>query len=43
MRALVLLAALALAACGADGPPEPVGEEGIGISGTATVGVKASF
>ena len=42
MRAFILAFALALAACGADGNPEPVPGErrsGVSVSGTATIGV----
>ena len=38
MRTLLIISALALAACGADGDPEPV-EGGISISGEARIGV----
>ena len=44
--ALVLLSLLALAACGADGEPEPVGARpggGVTVSGTASVGVRSGF
>ena len=43
MRALAILTLLALAACGADGEPEPVGGDGSGIvvSGTASIGVRS--
>lgn len=39
MPRLLLLATLALAACGADGAPEPPSKSGISISGEAQVGV----
>ncbi len=39
MPRLLLLAALALAACGADGAPEPPSKSGISISGEAQIGV----
>lgn len=39
MPRLVLLACLALAACGADGAPEKPANPGITISGEAQVGV----
>jgi hypothetical protein len=42
VRALALLAALALAACGANGPPEPVGDRA-GIDAEATIGVTERF
>ena len=42
MRTLGLIGFLALAACGADGPPEPV-EEAIRIDASASVGVTAEF
>lgn len=40
MKHLMRLAVLALAACGADGPPEkPAPTTGVTISGTVSVGV----
>jgi predicted small lipoprotein YifL len=39
MPRLFLLACLALAACGADGPPEPPTQAGISLSGEAQIGV----
>ena len=42
MRRLVLIATLALAACGADGEPEPV-PGGITVSGEAKIGVKGTL
>ncbi|SMX24900.1 hypothetical protein [Boseongicola aestuarii] len=42
MRALLALAFLALAACGADGAPEPV-PGGITVSGEARIGVRGSL
>jgi hypothetical protein len=39
MPRLILLACLALAACGADGAPEPPTKSGISISGDAQIGV----
>ena len=40
MKRLALLALLALAACGADGPPErPGAEPGVAVSGTVEIGV----
>lgn len=39
IRAAALAALLGLAACGADGPPEPQRETGVSVSGTATIGV----
>lgn len=39
MPRLLLLACLTLAACGADGAPEPPSKTGITISGDARVGV----
>jgi predicted small lipoprotein YifL len=41
MKRLTLLALLALAACGADGPPERPGaaEPGISVSGTVEFGI----
>ncbi len=42
LRIFAVLAFAAVAACGADGAPEPV-EGGIRISGTASIGVSGSF
>jgi len=42
VRAVVVLALLALAACGADGPPEPV-ENAVRVDASTTVGVTAAF
>ncbi|MEL7026071.1 MAG: hypothetical protein AAGO57_02420 [Pseudomonadota bacterium] len=42
MRAVWIIALSVLAACGADGQPEPV-EEAIRIDASASVGVTASF
>ena len=39
MPRLLLLACLALAACGADGPPEPPTKSGISVTGEAEIGV----
>lgn len=39
MPRLLLLTALALAACGADGPPEPPTKPGISVTGEAEIGV----
>jgi hypothetical protein len=39
MPRLLLLAYLALAACGADGAPEAPSKSGVTISGEASVGV----
>lgn len=39
MPRLLLVACLLLAACGADGPPEPPTKSGITLSGEAQVGV----
>jgi hypothetical protein len=39
MPRLLLIACLALAACGADGAPEPPTKPGLSISGEAEVGV----
>jgi predicted small lipoprotein YifL len=39
MPRLVLIACLALAACGADGPPEKPATTGVTLSGEAQVGV----
>lgn len=39
MPRLLLLAALALAACGADGAPEPPSKSGLSVTGEAKVGV----
>ncbi len=38
MPRLILFACLALAACGADGPPEPPTKSGITLSGDARIG-----
>ncbi|HMO06134.1 MAG TPA: hypothetical protein PKD10_00615 [Paracoccaceae bacterium] len=35
----ILILSLFLAACGADGPPEPPGPRGAGLSGEASLGV----
>ena len=42
MRPLIALAFLALAACGADGEPEPV-KGGITIGGEARIGISGSL
>ncbi len=43
MKILFFLAALSLAACGADGPPETPGvRTGISVSGTAEIGVSGT-
>jgi hypothetical protein len=39
MPRLMLIACLALAACGADGPPEPPSKSGISLTGDARIGV----
>jgi hypothetical protein len=39
MPRILLLACLALAACGADGAPEPPTKSGITVSGDAEIGV----
>ncbi len=39
MPRLILLAALALGACGADGAPEPPTKSGITVTGEAEIGV----
>jgi hypothetical protein len=39
MPRLLLLACLTLAACGADGAPEPPTKSGITLSGDARIGV----
>ncbi len=41
MPRLFLIACLALAACGADGEPQPPTEPGIKITGEAEIGVVA--
>ena len=43
--AITLLSMLALAACGADGAPEPVGPatSGVTIGGSASIGVRANL
>ncbi len=42
MRLLATLAVLAVAACGADGEPEPI-ETGISVSAEARIGVSGTF
>ncbi|MFN3644710.1 MAG: hypothetical protein ACK4TB_17505 [Gemmobacter sp.] len=44
-RAALIAAALLLAACGADGPPEPPARapQGVTLSGDARLGVTAEF
>ena len=42
-RLALVFALLTLAACGADGPPEPVGGSGVSASGTAKIGVVGSL
>ncbi|WP_256371633.1 MULTISPECIES: hypothetical protein [Tabrizicola] len=39
MTRLFLVACLALAACGADGEPQPPAKPGLSISGEAQIGV----
>jgi hypothetical protein len=39
MPRLLLIAVLTLAACGADGPPEPPSKSGLSLSGEVQVGV----
>ncbi len=39
LRPLALAAFLALAACGADGPPEAPAKTGITLSGEAAIGI----
>jgi len=39
MKPLLLLSVLALAACGADGAPEPPSKAGLTLSGDAQIGV----
>jgi predicted small lipoprotein YifL len=39
MPRLFLLACLTLAACGADGPPEPPSKSGLSLTGEAQIGV----
>ena len=39
MKPFLLLLALTLSACGADGPPEAPSKSGVTISGEASVGV----
>lgn len=42
MRALILIGLMAMAACGADGAPEPV-EPGISVSGQVKIGVAGTL
>jgi hypothetical protein len=42
MRALVLIAALALAGCGVDGEPVPK-TDGVSVSGTTKIGVSGTL
>jgi len=42
MRALIILSLVALAACGADGAPEPV-EPGISVTGQVKIGVAGTL
>ncbi|MCV6591479.1 MAG: hypothetical protein OIF48_00890 [Silicimonas sp.] len=42
MKYIAFLALVALAACGADGAPEPK-SSGVSISGTAKIGIKGSL
>lgn len=39
MPKVILLACLALAACGADGQPQPPSKSGVSVSGDAQIGV----
>ncbi len=39
MRRMILIALLALAACGADGAPEPPSKSGLSVSGEAQIGM----
>ena len=39
MPRLILLACLTLAACGADGEPQPPATPGVTITGEATIGI----
>lgn len=39
MRRMILIALLALAACGADGAPEPPSKSGLSLSGEAQIGM----
>lgn len=39
MRRMILISLLALAACGADGAPEPPSKSGLSLSGEAQIGV----
>lgn len=43
MRVIVTIALLTLAACGADGEPEPRTTTGISISGDARIGVTGAL
>ena len=39
MKPVLLLSFLALAACGADGAPEPPAKSGLTVSGQAQIGI----
>jgi predicted small lipoprotein YifL len=39
MTRLLLIACLVLAACGANGPPEPPAKSGVSVSGEAQIGL----
>ena len=39
MPRLILIASLFLAACGADGPPQPPAKPGITVTGDAQIGI----
>ena len=43
MRALAALLLLTLAACGADGDPEPVKKPGVSVTAEARIGVSGTF
>ena len=43
MKKIIVLAALVVSACGADGEPAPVGEDEISVAGQARIGVTGTL